>query len=489
MRPRASFVLLGLLLAACGDDGGSAADTTTSTDATGTTGTATDVTVGPTSSSGTDPASDSTTSGADSSTGEPAAECGNGEVDEGEQCDDGNEVDDDECSNACVARCGMIWNQNMPADFGARALSLDSTGNIAVLGWEFDPVRKMSSPTKRTYDVDGTLVNEQTASVAWIEYANQDSVIDNDDNTFVFADAQEPGAVDKRLRLYKFDATMAEVFDVAMPPLVFAGGVIGEPTIDVDVTPEGDAVVVAQIEVADGDDDVWVGKYSGVDGAQLWTTTYSGPLQGGFSTDSAGRVVVADDGTIFVGARVRNSFDQQPVVLLRFAADGGAAEIADAPFPDPGPNYEQDPIQFATNGAQTAIGIDVFASGPGTSGSVVGLLEGDTFAWTVQAADDLEPTKDISLGFSQPAVAVDADGNVLVALSEITDPDPTDGSIDIEVVVARYDSTGAIQCSQHWVVPEADGHRQPFRAEVLADGSLVVFGEGGSGIWIARFRQ
>ncbi|WP_293271651.1 DUF4215 domain-containing protein [Nannocystis sp.] len=32
----------------------------------------------------------------------PAPECGNGIVDAGEQCDDGNAVDDDECSNACV---------------------------------------------------------------------------------------------------------------------------------------------------------------------------------------------------------------------------------------------------------------------------------------------------------------------------------------------------------------------------------------------------
>jgi cysteine-rich repeat protein len=37
-------------------------------------------------------------------------ECGNGEVEQGELCDDGNQVDDDECSNACqineVAECG-----------------------------------------------------------------------------------------------------------------------------------------------------------------------------------------------------------------------------------------------------------------------------------------------------------------------------------------------------------------------------------------------
>ena len=36
---------------------------------------------------------------------EPIPErCGNGEVDSGEQCDDGNRIDNDECSNHCIER-------------------------------------------------------------------------------------------------------------------------------------------------------------------------------------------------------------------------------------------------------------------------------------------------------------------------------------------------------------------------------------------------
>ncbi|MEY3015334.1 MAG: hypothetical protein RIT45_4069, partial [Pseudomonadota bacterium] len=36
-----------------------------------------------------------------------AAECGNGEVEDGEQCDDGNKNDNDGCLNTCrVATCG-----------------------------------------------------------------------------------------------------------------------------------------------------------------------------------------------------------------------------------------------------------------------------------------------------------------------------------------------------------------------------------------------
>ena len=47
------------------------------------------------------------------------AVCGNGVVDEGEACDDGNAEDNDACSNACVvARCGdgVVRTDLAPAD-------------------------------------------------------------------------------------------------------------------------------------------------------------------------------------------------------------------------------------------------------------------------------------------------------------------------------------------------------------------------------------
>ena len=198
-------------------------------------------------------------------------------------------------------------------------------------------------------------------------------------------------------------------------------------------------------------------------------------------------MAVADDGTIYVAARIRNTFNDQPVVVLRFDADGGPAQIEEVVFPDPGANNDQLATAIATNGTQTGIGVSVFGGGVVDSSSVVGMLEGDAIAWTVQAADDLEPTKSTSIGWARPAVAVDADGNVLVAHSEEIDPDPTDGFIDVEVVMARYDSMGAIVCSQRWAV--LDSFRRPLSAEALPDGSMVAFGTGGGGPWIARFRK
>ena len=66
----------------------------TTTDGTGTDGTGTDATT-----------TDAT--GETSTTGDPEPVCGNGEVEGDEACDDGNDVDTDECTNTCeVAVCG-----------------------------------------------------------------------------------------------------------------------------------------------------------------------------------------------------------------------------------------------------------------------------------------------------------------------------------------------------------------------------------------------
>ena len=112
-----------LLLAACGDDGtdttaGSSGDATatTSSGATTTATTATTATTDTTSGggsgsateTGTSTGSTSTTSATDTSTtGVIPPACGDGKVDAGEECDDGNDVDTDACTNACTnAACG-----------------------------------------------------------------------------------------------------------------------------------------------------------------------------------------------------------------------------------------------------------------------------------------------------------------------------------------------------------------------------------------------
>ncbi|MBL9103140.1 MAG: hypothetical protein JNL82_19495 [Myxococcales bacterium] len=76
-----------------GSTGSTGAGSTGTTGASSTGASSTGETSGETSSEG-------TTDGGSSS--EPAGVCGDGELDAGEACDDGDAIDDDECSNACV---------------------------------------------------------------------------------------------------------------------------------------------------------------------------------------------------------------------------------------------------------------------------------------------------------------------------------------------------------------------------------------------------
>ncbi len=119
--PAVAVAIVGTLPLGCDDDcrmgdWDAVCDTsagTTSSTASGTTGTSSTMsdsgsstTTGVNTTSTTDPTETSTTQTSTSTTGAMPI-CGDKQVDKGEQCDDGNQVDDDACSNACIAAtCG-----------------------------------------------------------------------------------------------------------------------------------------------------------------------------------------------------------------------------------------------------------------------------------------------------------------------------------------------------------------------------------------------
>ena len=63
--------------------------------------------------------------------------CGNGVVNAGEQCDDGNQIDTDDCSNLCVANVTGTWNQQSPATSpparAGAAIAFDSFSGSTIL--------------------------------------------------------------------------------------------------------------------------------------------------------------------------------------------------------------------------------------------------------------------------------------------------------------------------------------------------------------------
>ena len=100
-RALAGLACVGLAASCSGDDGGSTTGFTGGTAPTTMTTTSTTSASTSSTSDGTTTASDT-----DETTGAPAS-CGDGVVDDGEECDDGNGEDGDACTNACtLAICG-----------------------------------------------------------------------------------------------------------------------------------------------------------------------------------------------------------------------------------------------------------------------------------------------------------------------------------------------------------------------------------------------
>lgn len=89
-----------------------------------------DATVGPASGSSGD-------GGSDSSGGTSVPECGNGEVEDGEACDDGNQDDDDRCSSRCELSSCQDGRQNgseTATDCGGACLAQCETGEGCLIG-------------------------------------------------------------------------------------------------------------------------------------------------------------------------------------------------------------------------------------------------------------------------------------------------------------------------------------------------------------------
>lgn len=105
-----------------------------------------------------DEATDDETSGPSGSTGEQD-DCGNGVVDPGEECDDGNSQSDDGCTNLCTATPGsVLWTRrHNGADDGpdaVTAIALTPSGQIVVGGSEWTEAGNEDS-WLRAYSPDG----------------------------------------------------------------------------------------------------------------------------------------------------------------------------------------------------------------------------------------------------------------------------------------------------------------------------------------------
>ncbi len=128
LRPLLACALLGV---SCSDE--------TPSDTTATTGVASTSEATTSTSSETTGASTHETADPSTTTTTKPALCGDGMVDEGEPCDDGNDVDEDGCTSKCALAPAIKWTRSLDTamkDDTATDVAIDGAGRIIVVGWE-----------------------------------------------------------------------------------------------------------------------------------------------------------------------------------------------------------------------------------------------------------------------------------------------------------------------------------------------------------------
>lgn len=431
----------------------------------------------------------------------PMPACGNGYVEDDEECDDANASDDDACTNACQVPCGLQWSTlALGPTLDSEILGLHVTrdladqivvaGRLRVVTVEMDGTTVEGEVTVlvQAYDPAGGMLWEQVLAspdgAALVAGVAVDAVGD----VYVAAtiDAADGGAAIEVTKLAAGTGASVWVHGFDGP---FAGE--DELARGIAVGPDGQPVVSGQVRAGDGDDDVWLRKLEASDGNEVWTQTYSGVGAGGFSTDDGGSVAIGADGSIYVLGRIYESFDVQRGALLRFGPDGGA------------PQWVFQPTIAGTEQTFTLGTLAVGEDGlPVFSLLRAGGASIDFWVYKVDAEGQevwLRERED----FEVPGLGTDwlvdglaGSGEELVVQGRYYNDQRVAGSAWWETWVARLRPDGSTRCQ---VQQQADfrGLLSPslrgYAVTTASDGSAVVTGEQLSpdeaGLWLGSFRD
>ncbi|MEM6294419.1 MAG: DUF4215 domain-containing protein [Myxococcota bacterium] len=337
-------------------------------------------------------ASSSSTSGdptatSTSTTGDPIAVCGNGIVEDGEQCDDGNDVPGDGCHPLCVEPYQPAWTQDYnEADGEDRGFAVDvdaQRGAIYVVG-----LTETTDTSGNDLLVQRYSLSSGALSWTWSRDAAQGTdtaeqvAIDAVGNAVVGGvETDEVGVEHAWLAAFSPDGTMqwerrddvgakAEGIAVGDDGRIVASGRTGtlgtssawHQWYQADGTPDAEPVLLGNPDAdSDGGVDViavpgvgvQITGYRTVEGvANLWTTRFDGgggmlwehliPDPEGDLPRGVGQALSPLGGTAIVGTRNTNRFvqfyddDGVPVGEGWEEGEPGQDEVADIAFLDDG---------------------------------------------------------------------------------------------------------------------------------------------------------
>jgi len=411
------------------------------------------------------------TSDTDATTG--ASLCGNGVVDEDEQCDDGNTQYDDACNNECIAECGLTWERAIGrADDGSFAtdVAVGPENSVAVVGVRQND--KDSDIWVSRFDADGTELWSETIDLGSDEGADAVAV-DAEGNILVTATVR--GENGRDIAVYVFNADGVEQWTDVHDGLTGNDDDGAGAAFD----GNGNAIVSGTVRDADGDTDLWVRKYDASGQAQ-WTETYSGVGNGRFSTDRGGDVAVDGAGNVYAAVDVYVAFDETDVHLVKFAPDGGP------------PLWDFAPFAGAPTTDHTSAGLAVAANGDAVLGinNTVSAAAGWRY-WVFKVdPDGAERWQVDSLDLVGEAHTLDGlgiDGTGRVGLGMTFAPSKT----GFEAVTVALQSDGSRGCDS--AIQIDGGNVIPQGATVDPSGNLFVAGlvqETGTTQqrWLARIR-
>jgi MYXO-CTERM domain-containing protein len=459
----------GLLAAAsCGDDIPAVAtgDGSTSSVASSSTSDA---------STSTAPADDTTTSAelTGTSTDGPVVGCGNGIVEDDEQCDDGNVIDGDGCSAACEPSGELLeeldWPRREVDAYGVAIASardgfvvsgwrdLVDAGTSAVvlglspeLGIAWSTVVEGDTPAHRVF-ADGLAIADDGAI-----WAAGRSLHEQDG-----ADVEEPW-----LAHFEPDGTLA--WSLVMPG----------PTAryrDVVALPGGDAVTVGWEELADGTNRMLTRRHAAGDGSVAWTQS-SPPEEPesvalSISTTAAGEVMVA--------GWIRGYLDYRDLRLQSY--DGNGTPTGTTIYAEPLTSFY--PRALATDASG-----DVVVCGGVVRASAENAMLGRLTPGAPSPAVWLQRIEGVGPGSTGcNGVALDTEGRVAFAGYAFY------GETSFEPVVGRLAADGEILWTGR--VPANEGYRADFGEGVVLDaaGDMVVVGgteseSNGQQLWVGRVR-
>ena len=258
----------------------------------------------------------------------PEAECGNGYLEPGEQCDDANLIDGDGCDSMCQIPCGRLWEASIPSPIVDTIpvvvdVAVGPEGEIVVAGLTDAQTSEADDDLwLGAWDSAGEpLWSGSYGLIEGRDDAPAAVVVGLDGEVYVSATLQaEDGTEGTNIWVGRFDTSGTEVWSA-----VFDSPLEGSKDVatGIAVTPTGNPLVAGHMRVGDGDTDLWIAELSPTDGVEQWSTTWTGAVAAnGFSLDRGGPITVGSDGTIWATAVEYIAYDTFDAHLLSFSPDG-----------------------------------------------------------------------------------------------------------------------------------------------------------------------